>query len=227
MADRLLLIDDDARLFSLLSDYLKGQGAQLEHAKDGSDGLEKLRHGSYDAVLLDIMMPGIPGLDVLRRIRERSTIPVLMLTARGDEADRIVGLELGADDYIPKPFSARELLARVRAVVRRAQGRLASDETLSASGVEVSVPQRRVNKDGTPVLLTGIEFDILVALLRRAGRVIPRNALLEEAGRHEVTGDRTVDVHISKLRKKLGDDSRKPTLIRTVRGVGYVFAAEG
>ena len=216
---RVLLIDDDARLFELLSSYLRQNGVDLEHALDGPQGLRVLAEGSYDAILLDGMMPGMDGLEVLRRIRERSAIPVLMLTARGDEADRVVGLELGADDYVGKPFSSRELLARLRAVLRRMAPAVGS-ERLSANGVEVELGTREVRVDGEPVELTGIEFDLLVALLRRAGRVVPRNALLREAGRGDTTvGERTVDVHVSKLRKKLGDANK----IKTVRGVGYVL----
>jgi DNA-binding response OmpR family regulator len=216
---RVLLIDDDARLFELLSSYLRQNGVDLEHARDGAQGLRALAEGGHDAVLLDGMMPGMDGLEVLRRIRERSAIPVLMLTARGDEADRVVGLELGADDYVGKPFSSRELLARLRAVLRRMAPAVGS-ERLSANGVEVEVGTREVRVDGEPIELTGIEFDLLVALLRRAGRVVPRTALLREAGRGDTTvGERTVDVHVSKLRKKLGDANR----IKTVRGVGYVL----
>jgi two-component system, OmpR family, response regulator len=216
---RVLLIDDDARLFELLSGYLGQNGVDLEHARDGSSGLRALGDHSYDAVLLDGMMPGMDGLEVLRRIRERSAIPVLMLTARGDEADRVVGLELGADDYIAKPFSSRELLARLRAVLRR-MAPLVGSERLSANGVEVELGTREARVEGELVELTGLEFDLLVALLRRAGRVVPRSALLREAGRDDTSvGERTVDVHVSKLRKKLGDASK----IKTVRGVGYVL----
>jgi DNA-binding response OmpR family regulator len=174
--------------------------------------------------LLDVMMPGQDGLETLRRIRDRGRIPVIMLTARGDEADRVVGLELGADDYVPKPFSSRELLARLRAVLRRLRPDVTA-ERLSAAGIEVEVGARTVRVEGRVVELTGLEFDLLVALLRRAGRVVPRHALLHEAGRDDVTvGERTVDVHISKLRRKLGDDPKQPQRIRTVRGVGYVVA---
>jgi DNA-binding response OmpR family regulator len=169
-------------------------------------------------------MPGIDGLETLRRIRGRGAIPVLMLTARGDEADRVVGLELGADDYVPKPFAPRELLARLRAVLRRARPE-ASTDRLVVSGIEVDVPGRIVRVAGKAIELTGLEFDLLVALMRRPGRVVPRSALLSEAGRDDVTvGERTVDVHISKLRKKIGDDARGAQRIRTVRGVGYVLA---
>lgn len=227
MSLRVLLIDDDARLGSLLSSYLAPHDVTLETARDGSSGLEALARGTFDAILLDVMMPGVDGLEVLRRIRAKSTIPILMLTARGDEADRVVGLELGADDYIPKPFSPRELLARLRAVLRRAQPE-ATAERLSLGGVEVDLGARSVRVAGEPVDLTGLEHDILVALMRRAGRVVPREALLSEAGRDDVVvSERTVDVHISHLRKKLGDDPRSPRLIRTVRGVGYVFLKDG
>jgi two-component system OmpR family response regulator len=166
------------------------------------------------------------GLEVLRRIRAKSRVPILMLTAKGDETDRVVGLEIGADDYVPKPFSPRELLARIRAVLRRSSPEAIS-EKLSAANVQVDVGTREVTVDGQAVELTGLEFDILVALMRRAGRVIPRDALLAEAGRSDVVvGERTVDVHISHLRAKLGDDPRAPRRIKTVRGVGYVLARE-
>lgn len=227
MSIRILLIDDDARLFALLDRYLGEQDVRLFHAPDGAKGLERLASdGAVDVVLLDVMMPGLDGLQTLRKIRERSPIPVIMLTARGDETDRVVGLELGADDYVPKPFSPRELLARVRAVLRRSRPE-AMGEHLSAAGIAVDVPAREVTVEGRRVDLTGIEFDLLVALLRRAGRAVPRSALLSEAGRDDVTvGERTVDVHISKLRKKLGDDAKAGARIQTVRGVGYVLARE-
>lgn len=222
MALRVLLIDDDVRLFELLAEYLAPHDVSLGHAKSGQEGLDLLAQGSFDAVLLDVMMPGLDGLETLRKIRKDQRIPVLMLTARGDESDRVVGLELGADDYVPKPFSPRELLARLRAVLRRTEPE-AGASRLSVQGVELDVAARSVRVEGSEVELTGLEFDILHALLRRAGRVVPRAALLEEAGRGDVTvNDRTVDVHISHLRKKLGD----PQKIRTVRGVGYVFARD-
>lgn len=221
MAIRVLLIDDDARLGELLGTYLSQNGVALECARDGHAGLALLERGAFDVVLLDVMMPGLDGLDVLRAIRKRNRVPIIMLTARGDEADRIVGLELGADDYVAKPFSSRELLARVRAVVRRANPQ-AQGERITAMGIEVSVPTREVTVDGMAVDLTGLELDILVALLRRAGRVVSRVSLLSEAGRDDVTvNERTVDVHISKLRKKLGEHR-----IRTVRGIGYVIPKE-
>jgi len=220
---RVLLIDDDARLAELLDGYLKPQGVALVHAGGGQAGLAALQGGGFDVVLLDVMMPGIDGLAVLRKLRDAGhRIPVIMLTARGDEADRVVGLELGADDYVAKPFSPRELLARIRAVLRRAQPETVA-EKLSSAGITVDTGAREAWVDGKPVELTGLEIDLLIALLRRAGRVVPRTALLELAGRGDVSvGERAVDVHISRLRKKLGDDP--PTRIRTVRGVGYVLA---
>ncbi|MGE0547663.1 MAG: response regulator transcription factor [Kofleriaceae bacterium] len=220
---RILLIDDDARLAELLDGYMTPQGVAVVHAAGGQAGLAALAGGGFDAILLDVMMPGLDGLAVLRKIREAGhRIPVLMLTARGDEADRVVGLELGADDYVAKPFSPRELLARLRAVLRRAQPD-AIAEKLSSAGITVDTGTREAWIDGAPVELTGLEVDLLIALMRRAGRVVPRAALLELAGRGDVSvGERAVDVHISRLRKKLGDDP--PTRIRTVRGVGYVLA---
>ncbi|MCC7383517.1 MAG: response regulator transcription factor [Deltaproteobacteria bacterium] len=226
MALRVLLIDDDQRLFELLQSFLEPNGCALTHAPDGPRGLAALERDVFDAVLLDVMMPGMDGLEVCRKIRGKSNIPVLMLTARGDEADRVVGLEIGADDYIAKPFAPRELLARLRAVLRRAKPESITDQ-ISVGPISVDVPARRARRDSQLLDLTGIEFDILVALLRRAGRVVPRESLLAEAGRGDVVvGERTVDVHISHLRQKLGDDPRTPQLIKTVRGVGYVFSKE-
>ncbi|WNG38771.1 response regulator transcription factor [Archangium minus] len=225
MATRVLLIDDDTRMYELLAQYLGQNGITVTHAPDGGRGLAALEASTYDAVLLDVMMPGMDGLEVCRRIRAKSTLPVIMLTARGDETDRVVGLELGADDYLAKPFSPRELLARLRAVLRRAQP-AAVAEKLESSGVSIDVSAREVRMGGKLVELTGLEFDLLVALVRRAGRVIPRDALLGEAGRGDtVVGERTVDVHISHLRQKLGDEGSR--LIKTVRGVGYLFSKEG
>jgi len=222
MTLRVLCIDDDQRLHALLADYLGQNGVTLVAAPDGPRGLAALAGGAFDAVFLDVMMPGMDGLEVMRRIREKSTIPVIMLTAKGDETDRVVGLELGADDYLPKPFSARELLARLRAVLRR--GAAESTDRITVGDLSVEIPAHEARVRGEPVALTGLEFDLLVALMRRAGRVVPRAALMDEAGRGDVVvGDRAVDVHISHLRQKLGDDPRAPRLIKTVRGVGYLL----
>ncbi|NOK06868.1 MULTISPECIES: response regulator transcription factor [Myxococcus] len=225
MSTRVLLIDDDTRMYELLAQYLGQNGLSVTHAADGGRGLAALEASAFDAVLLDVMMPGMDGLEVCKRIRAKSRIPVIMLTAKGDETDRVVGLELGADDYLPKPFSPRELLARLRAVLRRSQPSTVADR-LESGGVSIDVAGREVRVEERAVELTGLEFDLLVALVRRAGRVVPRDALLGEAGRSDtVVGERTVDVHISHLRQKLGDVGTR--LIKTVRGVGYVFAKEG
>jgi DNA-binding response OmpR family regulator len=226
MAIRVLVIDDDTRLFELLKSYLEQNGCAVTVAPDGKKGLSALESGTFDAVLLDVMMPGMDGIEVCKRIRAKSNIPIVMLTAKGDETDRVVGLELGADDYVAKPFSPRELLARLRAVLRRAKPDAAGERLLSGD-IAIDVPGRVVTISGKPIELTGIEFDVLVALVRRAGRVVSRDALLSEAGRGDVTvGERTVDVHVSHLRQKLGDDPRSPRLIKTVRGVGYVLAKD-
>ncbi len=224
MTLQVLIVDDDVRLFELLCSYLAQNDVVARSARDGQAALIELGNGAVDAVLLDVMMPGMDGLTALRRIREQSDVPVIMLTAKGDETDRVVGLELGADDYLAKPFSPRELLARLRAVVRRTQAR-AVGRRLSVSGVHVDLESRSVALADQAVELTGLEFDLLVALMQRAGRVVPRAALFELAGRADVSvSDRAVDVHVSHLRKKLADDP--PRLIRTVRGIGYMFARE-
>jgi two-component system, OmpR family, response regulator len=218
MTVRALVVDDDQRLFELLSDYLGQNDVKATWARDGAIAIAQLSQGAFDAVLLDIMMPGMDGLATLKEIRKLSNIPVIMLTAKGDSTDRVVGLELGADDYLAKPFSPRELLARLRAVLRRTHN--GDTEKLTLGSLSVDIGARSVKNKGFEVELTGFEFDLLVALVRRAGRVVPRSALLELAGRADVTvSDRTVDVHVSHLRQKLGDDP--PKLIRTVRGVGY------
>jgi DNA-binding response OmpR family regulator len=223
MTFRILLIDDDQRLFELLASYLRQNGMEVVGASDGGKGLALLEAQPFDAVLLDIMMPGMNGLEVCKRIRAKSTVPLLMLTAKGDETDRVVGLEMGADDYVPKPFSPRELLARLRAVLRRARPE-AFTERLAVGDVAVDLAGREVKVAGAPIELTGLEFDLLVALAKRPGKVISREVLLAEAGRGDVAvGERTVDVHISHLRQKLGGEGR----IRTVRGVGYVLSPAG
>ena len=226
MTWRVLLIDDDLRLYELLAGYLGTNGFHVTGVDTGPKGLAALASGSFDAVLLDLMLPGMDGLEICRRIRAKSTVPIIMLTARGDETDRVVGLEIGADDYVPKPFSPRELVARLRAVLRRAQPETAAEQ-VRVGDIVVEVGSRQVAVAGRAVELTGIEFDILLALARRAGRVVPRQALLDHAGRSDaVVSDRTVDVHISHLRHKLGDDSRAPRRIKTIRGLGYVLTKD-
>jgi two-component system, OmpR family, response regulator len=222
LMSRVLVVDDDLRLHELLASYLRQHGFEVSRALDGASALGMLDAEPFDAVLLDVMMPGIDGLEVCRRIRKKLDTPVIMLTAKGDETDRIVGLELGADDYLAKPFNPRELLARLRAVLRRL--RPESDiERLAVGPLTFDISARHVESEGRVLDLTGIEFDILLALARRAGRVIPRERLLEAAGRGDVTvSERTIDVHISHLRQKLGESR----LIKTVRGVGYVLAKE-
>ncbi len=222
---RALLIDDDPTLHRLLGDFLGERGVTLESAYDGARGLVALDRDTWDVVLLDVMMPGMDGLEVCKRIRDKSAVPVIMLTARGDEADRVVGLELGADDYVPKPFSPRELLARMRAVARR--GNHAVGERLKRGDLVADLGARQITWQGADVALTGLEFDLLVALLRRAGRVVSRDSLLSAAGRADaVVGPRTVDVHISNLRKKLTAAGEGTPPIRTVRGVGYVLVVD-
>src|SRR5579859_3128086 len=226
MTVRVLLIDDDQRLIELLKSYLEQNGVSVTGAADGARGLAALEADSFDAVLLDVMMPGMTGLEACKRIRQKSKIPIIMLTAKGDETDRVVGLEIGADDYVAKPFSPRELLARLRAVLRRASPDAIADR-IQVGSISIDAPSRDVKVGGRGVELTAIEFDILLALARRAGRVVPRESLLSDAGRSDVVvGERTVDVHISHLRQKLGDDPRLPKLIKTVRGVGYVLARD-
>ncbi|MBL8740730.1 MAG: response regulator transcription factor [Myxococcales bacterium] len=222
MSSRILVVDDDLRLHELLSSYLAQNGFVVERALDGASALQKLDGGQFDCVLLDVMMPGMDGLEVCRRIRKKSDVPVVMLTARGDETDRIVGLEIGADDYLPKPFNPRELLARLKAILRRVRPE-ADAERLAVGPIQIEIASRRVTAGDKLIDLTGIEFDILVALARRAGQVIPRDRLLSAAGRGDVVvSERTIDVHISHLRQKLGE----PAMIKTVRGVGYVLARD-
>ncbi|WP_059436115.1 response regulator transcription factor [Anaeromyxobacter sp. PSR-1] len=223
-----LLVEDDLRLAAFTREYLEGHGVAVVHVTDGRRGLDEALGGRFDVVLLDLMLPGKDGLEVCRELRSRSDVPVIVLTARGEEADRVMGLELGADDYLAKPFSPRELLARIRAVVRRATGRAGpARETVRVGALVVDPAARRVTLDGREVTLTGYEFALLYALARRAGRVLAREQLIELAGGSaEEAFDRSVDVHVSRLRQKLGDDPRRPRLIKTVRGAGYLLAGE-
>ena len=224
----ILIIDDDEKLRALLEEYFQARGYRALSAPGGQAGLDRLRGGGVDLVILDVMMPGMDGLEVLTELRRESRVPVVMLTARGEETDRIVGLEMGADDYLAKPFNPRELLARAKAVLRRvAAPDEGEDVALHAAGIRLDPARREVAVDGAPVSLTTTEFEILRALLSAAGRVIPRERLMEQArGQEWAAYERSVDVHISHLRKKLGDDPRQPTRIKTVRGVGY-FVPQG
>jgi two-component system, OmpR family, response regulator CpxR len=219
----ILLVDDDAELASLLSEFLRREGFTVEAAHEGNRGLEKALQPGIDLVVLDVMLPGIDGFEILKRLRQKSKVPVLMLTARGEDVDRIIGLELGADDYLAKPFNPRELAARIRAILRRYEPHApaATGGRIETNGIVLDPGTREVTAGGKRVELTTFEFDILEMLMRSAGRVLSRDALMENFYNRKATPfDRSIDMHISHLRKKLlnGDD-----LIKTIRGVGYQF----
>lgn len=220
-----LLVEDDVRLADLTRVYLERHGIVVSLAHDGDEGLELALAHRFDAVLLDVMLPGLSGIEVCQRLRARSDVPILMLTARGEEADRVLGLEIGADDYVAKPFSSRELLARIRAHVRRVRGHSGPrTRALAMDGLELDPATRAATLDGQDLDLTSYEFALLFALAEAAGRVLSREQLMELAGgRPDDSFDRSVDVHVSRLRQKLGDDPRHPRRIRTVRGAGYQF----
>jgi DNA-binding response OmpR family regulator len=222
-----LLVEDDLRLARLTGEYLSGHGVVVSHVADGRRALEEAQRGRWDVVLLDLMLPGRDGLDVCRELRSRSDVPIIILTARGEEADRVMGLELGADDYLAKPYSPRELLARIRAVTRRARGLAGPrSDALEVGALRLDPSARRVTLDGAEIPLTGYEFDLLRALAERAGHILSREQLMERVrGSAEEAFDRSIDVHVSRLRQKLGDDPKRPRLIKTVRGVGYLLAA--
>ncbi len=225
--DRILVIDDDVELCSLVAEYLKPEGFQVEAVHDGKSGLARAISGDHLLVVLDVMLPALNGFDVLRKIRDGSRIPVLLLTARGEDVDRIVGLEIGADDYLPKPFNPRELVARIRAILRRTRakaGEPAVPEVIRVGDVELDPATRSVHYRGKPVELTSVEFGLLQVLLREAGRVVTRAALVDDVlGRKFSPFDRSIDMHVSKVRKKLGDFDTEDH-IKTVRGAGYIFA---
>ena len=230
---RLLVIDDDTELCELLSDYLKPEGFQVTPVHDGRQGLEEAlsRAGEYDLIVLDIMLPSMNGFEVLQRLRTQIDTPVLMLTARDEEVDRIVGLEMGADDYLPKPFNPRELVARARAILRRTKDRQEKNqdpftpEKIIVGDIELDMGTRVVRRDGVRLELTSVEFNILEMLLRAAGHVVTREELAEGVlGRTLTVYDRSVDVHLSSLRKKLGHKYGDTERIKTVRGVGYIYA---
>ncbi|MEZ5351834.1 MAG: response regulator transcription factor [Bryobacteraceae bacterium] len=218
---RILVIDDDVDLCSLLSEFLQREGFQVRCAHTGETGLRETLASQFDLVVLDVMLPGADGFTILRRLREKSKVPVLMLTARGEDVDRILGLEFGADDYMPKPFNPRELAARIRAILRRSQPDKDEDEVISVNGVTLDVAARSVECDGRTVNLTTFEFDILRLLMRAAGRVLSRDQVMEALYNRKATPfDRSIDVHIAHVRRKL-ESGR--TLIKTIRGVGYQF----
>jgi len=223
---KILIIDDDAELCELVEEYLTREGYEVEAVHNGDKGLERALSGDHALIVLDLMLPGMMGLDVLRRLRSESRIPVLILTARGEEVDRIVGLEIGADDYLAKPFNPRELLARVRAILRRSQGGPASSVTpVTVGDVELDPGARTVKRDGSELELTAVEFSLLEALMRAAGQVVTREYLAQTVlGRRFMAYDRSIDMHVSKLRKKLGTPHGDGERIKTVRGVGYIYA---
>ena len=225
--DRILVIDDDVELCALVAEYLAGEGFQAECIHAGDAGLQRALKGEHILLVLDVMLPGINGFEVLRRLRATSRMPVLLLTARGEDVDRILGLELGADDYLPKPFNPRELVARIRAILRRTQTLGdAKQPVLQAGGIELDPATRTVRQGGVAIDLTSVEFGLLEVLLRSAGQVVTREKLATTVlGRMFAPFDRSIDMHVSKVRKKLGDTGGTEDLIKTVRGSGYIFAA--
>ena len=220
---RVLLVDDDALLTELLTEYLTTEGLDVHSVPDGEAGVKEILTGQYDVVVLDSMMPKMNGLDVLKNVRVQSTVPVIMLTAKGDDIDRIIGLEMGADDYVPKPCTPRELLARINAILRRAQNSTEqgnNPHSLSVSNVTLFPTKRQATIGEAPLELTSTEFNLLEVLMRHAGQVVSKETLsIEALDRKLAKFDRSIDVHISSIRHKLGD----PSLIQTVRGLGYLF----
>jgi DNA-binding response OmpR family regulator len=225
-----LLIDDDSELSKLLEEYLQSEQLELDAAHDGPSGLEKALNNQYAVVILDVMLPGMSGLDVLKQLRQKSGVPVLMLTARGSELDRILGLELGADDYLPKPFNPRELVARLRAILRRTTsgGAAATGQPVHLADVELHPESRSVTCAGKSVTLTGAEFDLLYTFLRSPGKIISREDLTQAAlSRPMSPMDRSIDVHVSNLRRKLGSYDGDQERIKAIRGSGYVYLLPG
>jgi DNA-binding response OmpR family regulator len=226
---RVLLIDDDAELAELLGEYLAREGFVLDEETDGARGAERLLAGDYQLAVLDVMLPGLGGFDVLRKVRAASRVPVLMLTARGDDVDRIVGLELGADDYLSKPFNPRELVARIRAILRRAGGGadVHAPQQLTVDDLTIDLARHVVRRSGTAVALTAVEFTLLELLVRAAGSVVRRDDLSRDAlGRNLLPFDRSIDVHVSRLRKKLGPRPDGGERIATLRAVGYLYTRQ-
>ena len=224
MTDRILLIEDDPRLAEMVRDYLGGAGFRVSHAANGAAGLALHAREAFDAIVLDLMLPDMDGLDVCRQVRARAATPILMLTARGDAMDRIVGLEMGADDYLPKPFEPRELLARLKAILRRGKAPAKSD-VLRFGRLEINRGAREVRLDGESRILTSHQFALLLALAEHAGRVMSREVLMDIVKAAPLEAfDRSIDVHISRIRAAIEDDPKQPRRVITVRGAGYVFA---
>ena len=226
--DKILIIDDDEELCELVSEYLTVEGFEMTSANDGESGLNMALSGEYDMAILDVMLPGMNGFDVLRNLRLESKLPVIMLTARGDDMERIVGLEIGADDYLPKPFNPRELAARLRAILRRANAaeRDADEpgEEIDVDGIQISSSSRAATRDGAEITLTSVEFDLLRELLREAGKIVKKEDLSESVLDRKLSPfDRSLDMHISNLRKKLGVRGDGSERIKTIRSVGYIY----
>ena len=227
--NKVLIIDDDEELCDLVSEYLTVEGFETTSVHDGEVGLDRALSGEYDLAILDVMLPKINGFDVLRNLRAKSGLPVLMLTARGDDMERIVGLEIGADDYLPKPFNPRELVARLRAILRRASdyGDPAPAGKLAVDDLELSASSRSVRRTGEELPVTSVEFDLLSALLRDAGKVVKKEDLSENVLERRLSPyDRSLDMHISNLRKKLGARADGSERIKTVRSVGYIYTVQ-
>jgi DNA-binding response OmpR family regulator len=227
VGQRVLVVDDEARIRAVVRGYLEREGFEVSEAPDGEHALRAHDAFEPDLVVLDVMLPGVDGVEVLRQLRSRSEVPVILLTARSEEVDKLVGLSMGADDYLTKPFSPRELVARVKAVLRRgASHAVAAEDRLLFDGLVIDVDRREVSRDQQPIKLSALEFDLLVALARTPGRVLTRQQLLQNVWGYDFFGDeRVVDVHVRSIRRALGDRADEPELIGTVRGVGYKFLA--
>jgi DNA-binding response OmpR family regulator len=225
VTDRILLIEDDARLAEMVKNYLGGSGFAITIAPTGRAGLGLYGRQEFDALILDLMLPDMDGLEVCRKIRAWAQTPILMLTARGDAMDRVVGLEIGADDYLPKPFEPRELLARLRAILRRSKAGEEHSELMRFGRLEIDVGARQVRRDSEACTMTAYQFDLLLVLARHAGRVMSREAIMDLMKNKRLDAfDRSIDVHISRIRAAIEDDPKKPRRVITVRGAGYVFA---
>ena len=221
---RVLVVEDEESYRDALAYMLRKEGFDVVEAADGTEGLAAYDKGGADIVLLDLMMPGVPGTEVCRQLRQRGPVPVIMVTARDSEIDKVVGLELGADDYVTKPFSQRELVARIRAVLRRGQEAELMPDVVEAHGVRMDVERHEVSVNGKPVRLALKEFELLEILLRNAGRVMTRGQLIDRVWGLDYVGDtKTLDVHVKRLRAKIEQDPARPQLLQTVRGLGYKF----